>query len=302
LPPELLLEVIPRVPYSPSNLSALRRTSPELKSLIHRHETSIVRAINELQHHCSPSQAHQSHHLFPSLQLHNFASLDVLHGRLVRLEDLHAQWLHITSHGPELAWLRGRWETIHKAGLLLLYRLQDTLPAPALACLLFKLVSSIKILRVHGAAPIHGTYAAGDVLTRSDVELAAEEMLLLHGPEWFLGMMRAGRGGRKGKNGEGEEERSGRRGKEEDDGQWAVDLLTSELTNFTTRQSPDPTTHLPRPPTLTSRLRRAFSNQTGNSPLVENLGRMWEMLAAPVWDRVDEEMLGRVVGGVGLLG
>jgi hypothetical protein len=82
----------------------------------------------------------------------------------------------------------------------------------------------------------------------------------------------------------------------------STSLLTSELTNFTTRQSPDPTTHLPRPPTLTSRLRRAFSNQTGNSPLVENLGRMWEMLAAPVWDRVDEEMLGRVVGGVGLLG
>jgi hypothetical protein len=87
---------------------------------------------------------------------------------------------------------------------------------------LFKLVSSIKILRVHGAAPIHGTYAAGDVLTRSDVELAAEEMLLLHGPEWFLGMMRAGGGGRKRKNGE-EEERCGRRGKEGDDGQWAVE-------------------------------------------------------------------------------
>jgi hypothetical protein len=29
--------------------------------------------------------------------------------------------------------------------------------------------------------------------------------------------------------------------------------------------------------------------------------RMWEMLAAPLWDRVDEDMLGRVVAGEALV-
>jgi hypothetical protein len=35
--------------------------------------------------------------------------------------------------------------------------------------------------------------------------------------------------------------------------------------------------------------------------LVENMGKMWELLAAPVWDCVDEEMLGRVVAGEALV-
>jgi hypothetical protein len=84
------------------------------------------------------------------------------------------------------------------------------------------LVSSVKILRIHGAAPIHGTYAAGDLLVRSDVELASEEMLLLHGPEWFLGMLRAGKKGKVttsiGKGGNYKPMRV-----DEDDGQWAVE-------------------------------------------------------------------------------
>jgi hypothetical protein len=232
-----------------------------------------VRAINEIQHHCSPSQKQQSHQLFPSLHLKDFATLNILHGRLSRLDALHAEWLHITSYGPELVWLRGRWETIHKAGLLLLYRLQDvsrgetsttsvseppidahpssispplsagayvphyptpaaialvdSLPAPALACLLFKLVSSIKILRIHGAAPIHGTYAAGDLLVRSDVELASEEMLLLHGPEWFLAMLKAGKKSKvstaMSKTPEQEKKKKKNKGDDDDDEQWAVE-------------------------------------------------------------------------------
>jgi hypothetical protein len=123
---------------------------------------------------------------------------------MANLDDLHQQWLRITSNGPELDWLKGRWEGIHKAGLLLLHRLQDTgsynykvallngLPATSLACLLFKLISSIKILRIYGPNPINGKYAAGDIMQRSDIELAFEEMLLQHGPDFFTFMLKAG--------------------------------------------------------------------------------------------------------------
>jgi len=43
----------------------------------------------------------------------------------VSLTALHANWLHLTSHGPELGWLKDRWEAVHKAGTLLLWRLGD---------------------------------------------------------------------------------------------------------------------------------------------------------------------------------
>lgn len=90
------------------------------------------------------------------------------------------------------------------SGLLLLHRLQDTgsychkvalingLPSTSLACLLFKLVSSIKILRIYGPDPINSTYQSGDIMARSDIELAFEEMLLQHGPDFFIAMLKAG--------------------------------------------------------------------------------------------------------------
>jgi hypothetical protein len=84
------------------------------------------------------------------------------------------------------------------------------------------LVSSIKILRIHGAAPIHGTYAAGDLLVRSDVELASEEMLLLHGPEWFLAMMRARKKETFPRSMGDAADQEKKQAKDEDDGQWAV--------------------------------------------------------------------------------
>jgi hypothetical protein len=58
--------------------------------------------------------------------------------------------------------------------------------------LLFKLISSIKILRIYGPNPINGKFCSGDVMQRSDIELAFEEMLLQFGPEFFIAMLRAG--------------------------------------------------------------------------------------------------------------
>lgn len=64
-----------------------------------------------------------------------------------------------------------------------------TLPATSLACLLFKLIASIKTLRVYGPEPINASFARHDSLMRSDVELAFEKLLLLRGPNVFVAML-----------------------------------------------------------------------------------------------------------------
>lgn len=196
LPNELLLEIIPYI-YTPHDLACLCLTCARLNRLIRQHEHSLVRDIKRCQNLGSLR-------LFPSLKTETFDDLSTLYNRLATLDDLHEQWLKITSYGPELNWLKGRWESVHKAGLLLLHRLQDSgsynykvaiidgLSSTSLACLLFKLISSIKILRIYGPEPIKGTYAAGDIMQRSDIELAFEEMLLQYGPEFFISMLKAG--------------------------------------------------------------------------------------------------------------
>lgn len=198
LPPELLLEAFGRVPYDPRTVTALRLTSRDFDDLITTHEQSLVLAIRSQQFSSTTLR------LFPSLG-HSLHGLSDLHGRLQTLAEVHAHWLKITHNGPELHWLRDRWESAHRAGMLLLYRLRDaashpakadalaSLPATSLACLIFKLYSSIKILRLYGPEPINLSYAAGDVMARSDVELAFEELLLIHGPDFFVVLLRAGR-------------------------------------------------------------------------------------------------------------
>lgn len=197
LPNELLLEIIPYV-YTPHDLACLCLTCARLNILIKTHEHSLVKTIKKCQNSTTAIR------FFPSLPTATFDDLNVLYTRASTLEDLHEQWLRITSYGPELNWLKGRWEGVHKAGLLLLHRLQDSgsynykvallngLPSTSLACLLFKLISSIKILRIYGPEPIKGTFSAGDIMQRSDIELAFEEMLLQHGPNFFITMLKAG--------------------------------------------------------------------------------------------------------------
>lgn len=198
LPAELLLEIIPYIPFTSRNLSHLRLTNTKLHHLVQGHEHGLVKDIKRTQIPLT------SLRLFPSLGTETYSGLSTLHARLSTLDDLHSEWLRITSSGPDLDWLKGRWESVHKIGLLLLYRLQDTgsypnkvallnsLPTTSLACLLFKLIASIKILRIYGPCPINGHHAAGDILQRSDIELAFEEMLLQHGPDFFLAMLKAG--------------------------------------------------------------------------------------------------------------
>ncbi|SMQ49269.1 unnamed protein product [Zymoseptoria tritici ST99CH_3D7] len=282
LPAELLLEIIPYT-YTPHALHCLCLTCTRLNILVKEHEKSLVLAIKQCQDYTSILR------LFPSLDTTTFSGLTVLHKRLSSLEDLHTQWLHITSHGPELHWLKGRWEGIHKAGLLLLHRLQDTgsyaykvalingLPLTSLACLLFKLISSIKILRIYGPDPINGTHAAGDILTRSDIELACEEMLLSHGPDFFTTLLRTGKSS------------------PSSNPCWATTALTTEVAGMISRQLPSPS-GLPKPPTLTSCLRRAFAARKG-CHISQNVNKMWEILSSTAFDDMDEGKMVKVVHG-----
>jgi hypothetical protein len=69
------------------------------------------------------------------------------------------------------------------------------LPATSLACLIFKCYSAVKILRVHGPDPVHSRCGWEDAGFRCEVELAVEELLLVHGAEFFVGLLEEGRGG-----------------------------------------------------------------------------------------------------------
>lgn len=218
LPPELLLQIVPHIPHSPKDIHALKATNRYFNTLLTAHERTLVPAIRQTSYKNTPF-------LFPSLSLSSYTQLAALNTRLATLSSLHANWLHLTSHGPELNWLRDRWESIHKAGTLLLYRLRDIsdissdaahaskvdllhlLPATSLACLIFKCYSAIKILRVHGPEPAHAGFAKEDPGTRCDIELAIQEMLLMHGAEFFVAMLGAGR------------ERNGK-------GRWAVEYVS----------------------------------------------------------------------------
>ncbi|KAK3715142.1 hypothetical protein LTR37_007352 [Vermiconidia calcicola] len=280
LPAEILLDIIPYIPYSPSNLRNLCLTNRKLHSLIHAHEHSLVHEIKTAQF------PQNTLGFFPGLRIADSASLRVLHERLETLGEVHQHWLKIVNHGLELHWLKGRWETIHKAGLLLLYRLQDAgsyeekvallqhLPATSLACLLFKLISSIKILRVYGPEPINGRYAKDDVMARSDVELAFEELLLLHGPEFFVVMLKAGKNEKT---------------------EWAVRTLETEIAGMESRQLPSTSGEL-KPPTLISSLRRAIA-ASAECEVSQTVSKMWEILSSTGFDDVDEGKLGMIVKG-----
>lgn len=72
--------------------------------------------------------------------------------------------------------------------------------------------------------------------------------------------------------------------------------LENEIVNMTARQLPSPITGLPQPPTLTSCLRRAFAARCGGH-IVENVSRMWEILSSETFDKIDDDIMMRIVGG-----
>ncbi|KAK4542531.1 hypothetical protein LTR36_006784 [Oleoguttula mirabilis] len=298
LPPELWLEILPHIPYSPKAISTIRLTSVRLNSLLKTHEHTLVADIKRAQFGRQDNSQASSLALFPSLEVTTYAGLRTLHKRLQTLDELHSQWSSLINHcaAGELQWLAGRWQNVHKTGLLLLYRLQDsktyeakiallnTLPATSLACLLFTLISSITILRVVGPAPMHRTYRQADVAARSDVELAFEEMLLGHGPGFFAAMLGGAGGGR----------RAGAAGDGAEAG-WAISVLQAEIASMEDRQLPYPS-GAAKPSTLIASLRRALAARA-EVQLTQTVSKMWELLSGTAFDAVDQGKMVKLVRG-----
>lgn len=222
LPPELLLSIISAAPFTPADFLALHLTCRRFHEVLTQHETPI--AINTKRRTFSS----RTIALFPGLENHDLRSVRRLWSRVRELEEVHERWVEVTTSSSsgrgdgggegELTWLQSRFEGIHKAGLLLLYRMHDlhlqqnhpdptsaeppicthctrtvflpSLPATSLATILFTLISSVRILRVHGPEPVNARWGTGDVERRSDVELVCEEMILEHGVWIFLALLR----------------------------------------------------------------------------------------------------------------
>lgn len=66
------------------------------------------------------------------------------------------------------------------------------------------------------------------------------------------------------------------------------------------RQLPSPDGN-PKPPTLTSCLRRAIAAKLG-CHISQNVSKMWEILSSTSFDEVDEEKLVKIVNGEELKG
>ncbi|KAK6440546.1 hypothetical protein LTR95_003235 [Oleoguttula sp. CCFEE 5521] len=282
LPVEIILEIMPHIPFSPSQFQTLRKISPTFESAVASHEKSLVNAIRGRQYTESTIAS------FPGLS-QSYTGLSTLHSRLDTISGLSDLWPRLTSNTPDLSWLRDRWLVIHKLGTLLLYRLQDcsthdartdllhALPTSSLATLYFTLYSSLKLLRYHGPEPINGSYSKDDSEARADIELAFEEMLLQHGPEFFLSLLHAGE----------------RQGSEEPG--WAASALDREVTTIEWRQLHSHT------PTLISTLRRSFAAKM-ECRICENTSKMWEVLSGTVFDDVSDEVTVKVVNGEALKG
>lgn len=209
-PPELWLEIIPHIPYTPSALRHLRLVHPSLNVLIQSHEHGLVAAI--ILHITIPF--HNSNtsirDLFPQMPLATFPDLRALHIRLYTLDAIERQ---TTTTHPAF-----------RAGLLLLYRLQDaafpfapsdaevagakrallsSLPPASLACVLFALVAGVRGLREAGPAPMRVMRQEKEWEVRWDdermqTELACEETLLLWGPRLLFGLLGLGGEGSRG--------------------------------------------------------------------------------------------------------
>ena len=141
-------------------------------------------------------------------------------------------------------------------------------------------------------------------MARSDIELAFEEMLLQHGPDFFIAMLKA---------------KSDRARTCQTSSQWAIEYVTerskhafslhcrqkiltrhlsaleAEVAGMIDRQMPAPD-GFPKPPTLTSCMRRAFAAKLG-CHISQNVGKMWEVLSGTAFDEVDEEKMCKIVRG-----
>ena len=220
LPTELFLDIVSNVPYGHTYSKNLQLVCKGFHHLMKRYEHTIAKRVLD-------EQFPWAHRQFPALfshtsdachRAHYYRALRTMYTRLATLSCIKSRCRVIRDRGSDCsAWTTSRTIRIHNAGLLILYRLQDcgelaandergqavpgsdsitedkqallsSLPAPSLAVLLFTLMMSIHLLRATGPDMVlyHTTQRAE---SRSEIELACEEVILRDGPEFLLGLL-----------------------------------------------------------------------------------------------------------------
>ncbi|CAD0083160.1 unnamed protein product, partial [Aureobasidium vineae] len=196
LPPELILDSLSRIDYTPGCLDGLRLVCRNFNKLLRQYEHSLAVEIIRLQF---PSDVLAKH---PGLQEPNtsigFNTLDGLHTRICTLSRLERNCHNIRRREvKEAAWMRPEWINLQQAGMHLLYRLYDagnhenksriirSLPRTSLAILLLTLHLCIQQLRADGPSLLIPTSPLLHGMLRFEVEVCCQELILQYGPSFL---------------------------------------------------------------------------------------------------------------------
>jgi len=215
IPTECLIDILSSVDYTASTRSDLRGVCKRFQSTVDNYEHSIVRTIVTQQFDWAKRQYPS---LFSNGMTMTWSSMDVLFRRISVLSSIKSRCLIVRQGNAEhSSWSTYRALTFHYAGLLILYRLKDcrkpilpillepiltqtatnegkraiilSLPKASLAILTFTLMMSIHVLRALGPELVLYWVTPLQEDSRSEVELACEEVLLRDGPEFLLGLL-----------------------------------------------------------------------------------------------------------------
>lgn len=214
LPPELILDSLSRIDYTPGCFDNLRLVCRELNNIIQRFEHGLTVEIIRLQF--PPGILARYPGLRTSEIKLDFRILDELCIRMYTLSRLERNCHNIRRReGKEAAWMRPEWINLHQAGMHILYRLHDagklsraisarasgllpttgshenksqvirSLPPTSLAILLLTLYLCIHQLRADGPSLLVPTSPLLHGMLRFEVELCCQELILQHGPSFL---------------------------------------------------------------------------------------------------------------------
>ncbi|RMZ14894.1 hypothetical protein D0860_01943 [Hortaea werneckii] len=259
LPPELWLQIFPPILSSREELMNLHLVCRAFHALLTRHEGSLDGRDEHAHEHEHGEGTKPHHQPVPPLSSSPPASSSAWRRTagpppfVSRAETTTP----LSSSSPST--LPSALER-HTTRLTHLH----SLPPPALALLLFKLHTALRILRVLGPYPLRTTSTPSqhgrpwDSTTPQEIEM--EEV-------WHDG------------NGAG-----------------LTSLFETELQSLNSRQQPFPD-GTPKPPTLIACLRRTFADQTGVA-FAETEGKMWEVLSSSEMglDGDGHERMGSIIG------
>ncbi|CAD0053083.1 unnamed protein product [Aureobasidium pullulans] len=212
LPPELILESLAQVNYTPGHLDQLRLVCHDFNDLLQQYEHSLSLEIIRLQFPLNILAKYPGLH--PPGSSLGFKTLDELYMRLNTLFRIERNCHNIRRReGKEAAWMRPEWVNLQQAGMHLLYRIHDSskplrpcpytdtmltqseshenkaqiiksLPPTSLAILLLTLHLCVHQLRSDGPCILIPTSPLLHGMLRFEVELCTQELILHHGPSY----------------------------------------------------------------------------------------------------------------------